>query len=248
MSNKGIHLIMPMGGRGSRFSKEGFDLPKPLIEINENPFLYWATQSIRKFVDLRSLTFVILQEHIAAYGIDEVITGYFPEAKFVVIPEVLNGAVLTCAEGLKGIQDDAPILFNDCDHMFQCSAFYEFCQKGNFEELDGALLTFTSSEPKYSFLEYDAKGNVVRTVEKQVISTDAICGAYYFRNKSVFNESIDAYLRECSYQEYFVSGLYNVMAGKKQIIRSFKVDVHVPFGTPEEYEKALGSKVFEVLR
>lgn len=33
-----VHLIMPMGGRGSRFSNEGFDFPKPLIQIYNNPF------------------------------------------------------------------------------------------------------------------------------------------------------------------------------------------------------------------
>jgi len=248
MSNNAIHLIMPMGGRGSRFSKEGFDLPKPLIEINRKPFFYWATQSIRKFVALKSLTFVVLQEHIDEYKIDEVIISYFPEAQFVVIPDVLNGAVLTCAEGLKNIHDDAPVIFNDCDHMFDCPAFYEFCKKGNFNEVDGALLTFTSNEPKYSFLEYDTNGNVIRTVEKQAISNDAICGAYYFKNKKIFNESIDEYLRVCSYKEYFVSGLYNIMANKKQIIRGFKVAVHLPFGTPEEYDKAIGAATFEVLK
>ena len=42
---------MPMAGRGSRFFENGFVMPKPLIEINDHPFFYWATQSIAKFVD-----------------------------------------------------------------------------------------------------------------------------------------------------------------------------------------------------
>ena len=33
-----IHLIMPMGGAGSRFFKNGFVMPKPLIEIQKEPF------------------------------------------------------------------------------------------------------------------------------------------------------------------------------------------------------------------
>ena len=43
MEKNKIHLIMPMGGAGSRFFKNGFVMPKPLIEINGYPFLYWAT-------------------------------------------------------------------------------------------------------------------------------------------------------------------------------------------------------------
>ena len=41
-----IHLVMPMAGAGSRFFKNGFVTPKPLIEINDKPFLFWATKSI----------------------------------------------------------------------------------------------------------------------------------------------------------------------------------------------------------
>ncbi|NRX84838.1 hypothetical protein [Clostridium beijerinckii] len=36
--DKRINLIMPMAGKGSRFSSNGFEFPKPLIEINEKPF------------------------------------------------------------------------------------------------------------------------------------------------------------------------------------------------------------------
>ena len=62
-----IHLIMPMGGAGSRFTKNGYVMPKPLIEIHDKPFFFWATQSILKFVDVQDLTFVVLQEHITNY-------------------------------------------------------------------------------------------------------------------------------------------------------------------------------------
>lgn len=90
----GINLIMPMGGKGSRFTKEGFQVPKPLIRIKDKPFFYWATQSIRKYIKLKSLTFVVLQEHIDKFSIDKEILNYFPEAKIEIIQEVLNGAVL----------------------------------------------------------------------------------------------------------------------------------------------------------
>ena len=41
-----LHLILPMAGRGSRFFKNGFVCPKPLIEINGKPFFYWAARSV----------------------------------------------------------------------------------------------------------------------------------------------------------------------------------------------------------
>ena len=34
---KKLHLIMPMGGRGYRFFKDGYSMPKPLIELTGEP-------------------------------------------------------------------------------------------------------------------------------------------------------------------------------------------------------------------
>jgi len=242
-----IHLIMPMGGSGSRFSERGFNLPKPLIPIHNRPFFYWATESIRKFTKLKSLTFVVLKEHVEQFAIDQAIRGFYPEAQFHIIDHVLDGAVLTCLTGVKSINDDAPVLFNDCDHIFICRKFYEFCEAGEYNGIDGSLLTFTSSDPKFSFLELDKTGQIVRTVEKEAVSNQAICGAYYFRNHLVFEQAAAVYLNECTYKEFFVSGVYNIMARQGMRIRNFNVDMHLPFGTPDEYDAALQSDAFGLL-
>ena len=114
MKNSKLHLIMPMGGAGSRFFKNGFVMPKPLIEINGKPFLYWATRSIEKDVDIADITFVVLKQHIKEFQIDRIILEYFPNARIEAVDfeEVKSGPVMTCLAGLKNIQDDQPILFN----------------------------------------------------------------------------------------------------------------------------------------
>lgn len=239
-----VHLIMPMAGAGSRFFKNGFAMPKPLIEIKNKPFLFWSTKSISNYIEVKDITFIVLQQHIDEFEIDKKIKEYFPKAKIVAIPEVLNGAVLTCFEGIKEIQDDLPIVFNDCDHAFISSEFNLYCNNGKFDEIDGGLLTFESQDPKYSFLEMDENGNVINTVEKKVISNYAICGAYYFKNKNLFFECANQYLNKCNYSEYFVSGVYNIMAEKKMKIANFKCDIHVPFGTPDEYYQAENNDIF----
>ena len=242
-----IHLIMPMAGRGSRFSRQGFDIPKPMIEIYGSPFFYWAVQSVGKFVDMASLDFVILQEHIERYGLDRKIKEYFPQACIHALPEVTEGAVITCIKGAADILDDAPLVFNDCDHLFRCNEFSRFCQTDHGGDTDGILLTFVSDEPKFSFIGKDEVENVTRTVEKEVISDEAICGCYYFRNKKIFMEAAKEYLTKCNYKEYFMSGVYNVMLEKKQRIKSMRTDFHVPFGVPEEYEAAKKDRRYEEL-
>lgn len=235
---KKIHYIMPMAGRGSRFSKEGFDFPKPLITIYDKPFFYWSTRSIEKFVDIVTLDFVVLQEHIGKYEIDKVIKKFFPDARIHVLPEVTEGAVITCMKGIGRISDELPVVFNDCDHLFKSSNFNRFCNESFNEDIDGLLLTFTSNEPKYSFVGKNEQGNVIRTVEKKPISDEAICGCYYFKNKEIFMNCAKQYLKECNYSEYFMSGVYNVMIKKGMTVKSMRTDYHVSYGVPEEYEKA----------
>ena len=248
MVEKKLHLVMPMGGAGSRFFKDGFVMPKPLIEIEGKPFLYWATRSIEKYVELADITFVVLKQHIAEFHIDEVILRYFQDAKIEVVDfeEVKSGPVMTCLAGLKRICDDQPVLFNDCDHMFSCSCFAEDVNKESWD-YDGALLTFESNQPQYSYIQYENK-KIVGTVEKKVVSNHAICGDYIVRNAQLFREMAEIYLENCNYKEFFVSGIYNVMCQKNLIVQNYTVDFHVPFGTPAEYEQAKESKYFEVLK
>ena len=242
-----VHYVMPMAGRGSRFNKEGFDLPKPLLEIYGMPFFYWATKSISKFIDLSSIDFVVLQEHIEKFSIDKVIKKFFPETRIVGLQEVTEGAVITSMKGIEEINDDFPIIFNDCDHLFKSEKFNNFCNLNFDSTIDGILLTFKANEPKYSFVEKDIDGNIIRTVEKKVVSDEAICGCYYFKNKEIFLKSAEKYLINCNYNEYFMSGVYNVMIQDNKNVKSIKTDFHIPFGVPEEYIIAKESKKYKEL-
>jgi NDP-sugar pyrophosphorylase family protein len=237
-----LNLVMPMGGGGTRFGRNGYETPKPLIDLNGKPFFYWATESIAKYVELATLTFAVLQKHVDKFEIDKVIKYYYPKAYINVIPEVLPGAVLTCMEGVKNLNENEPVLFNDCDHSFICNPFYDFCRKEEFETIDGGILTFKSDDARFSYVAYGEDGYVNRTVEKEVISNDAICGAYFFRNKQIFTQATEKYLKNCSYNEFYVSGVYNVLANEGYKIKSFNVDEHISFGTPEEYEKVICSE------
>lgn len=237
------HLIMPMGGAGSRFFKNGYIQPKPLIDINGKPFFYWATMSIKKYVNISDITFVVLQQHIDKFGIDRVIKKYFPNAIIKMLPEVLPGPVFTSLKGIEDINDDAPVIFNDCDHMFKCEEI-NCLLNTNALVTDGVLLTFESDLPQYSYVKYDYAGQIVGTIEKKVLSNRAICGAYIFKNVKVFLDMADVYIKTCSYNECFMSGIYNVMCDNHLIVKDYLLDYHVEFGTPEEYESAKESQLF----
>lgn len=244
---KKIHLIMPMAGKGSRFLKEGFDFPKPLLSIYGKPFFYWATQSVAKFNELASLDFVVLQEHIDRYNIDKEILSYYPDARIHVLQDVTEGAVITCLYGVESISDSYPVVFNDCDHLFKSTVFNDYCDQLNDKNEEGILLTFVSDCDKYSYVGFDSFGNVKETKEKVVISNEAICGCYYFSSKDLFKKMAKEYLNKCNYSEYFMSGVYNIMIERGVLVKSMRTDFHVAFGVPEEYREAQKSTEYKEL-
>lgn len=232
----GLNLVIPMAGEGARFKKYGFSVPKPLIEIHERPFFYWSVMSVKKYVAPEKIIFVALKEHAEKFFIDREIYKYFPEAEIIFIPDVLPGPVFTCMKAAESITNSLPVVFNDCDHMFKCTEFYsEINQVFNY---DGGLITFKSENPAFSYVKYDIHGNIAGTVEKENVSSYAICGAYIFRDAEIFTNNAGEYINHCTYNECFMSGIYNIMCKKGLSIKIFHADYNIDFGTPEAYELA----------
>ena len=242
-----VHLIMPMAGLGSRFEEGGFRVPKPLIEIHGHPLFYWATQSIVKFIEPRSLRYVVLQEHVDSFGIDSRIMQYYPEARVTIIPEVLMGPVLTCLVGVNDLGDDEMIAINDCDHMFESrslNSLFTYEARDRLDLLDGAVLTFKSVARQYSYVLLDREGYITGAHEKNRVSNDAICGLYFFKHVGLFREMSEGYLATRRHAEAYISGVVDFLAQKSGRMGTFAADFHVSFGTPEEYANALDSKHF----
>jgi hypothetical protein len=259
-----IHLVMPMAGAGARFRQGGYSIPKPLIELDGKPFFWHSAQSVLRCFEPAGISFVVLKDHVEEFGIDRRILEYFPKARIVVLDHVLKGAVLSCLAGVRGngpdaaydapaegIDPDTALLFNDCDHSFESRELKSFASgdwrlqgedgSGSLpaESMDGALLSFESELPKFSYVRTDERGLAAETREKVVISSSAICGAYFFKNSAVFEKYAAKYLENCSYSEYFMSGVYNEMIKDGCRVAVLKTDSHTSFGTPEELRQLL---------
>jgi dTDP-glucose pyrophosphorylase len=237
-----LHAVIPMAGEGARFAKSGYDLPKPLVMMQGKPLFWWAATGVRSMLPLASLTVVVLRRHIAAHAIDDRVREYFPDARIVVLDQLLNGPVLTCLAGAAALPDDMPVLFHDCDLLFRSSALAAWARglaAGSCEE-GGLLTSFSADNPAFSYLVESAPGQVARTVEKQVVSRHAICGGYVFRNRTIFTDAATHYLDHCPYREFYMSGVYNSLIAQGHQVRHLALDRHLSFGTPEELAVAAG--------
>lgn len=234
-----VDLVMPMAGRGSRFSAAGFAAPKPLLLLDGQPFFWWATESVRRVFSLRSLAFVVLAEHVEAHAIDREILSRYPEAGIVALPDVTSGSLATAVAGCEAVSGEAWLVVNDCDHAFRADGLAS-ALPGFAPDTAGFLCHFRSRAPSYSYALYDDAGRLVRTAEKDPISDLAIAGAYGFRDRATFLRHADAYAADCPYPELFMSGVYNTMVAAGAAVRGGLLDEHLSFGTPREYEDAVG--------
>lgn len=240
-----INLIIPMAGRGSRFNKQGFKQPKPLLELFGKPFFWWAIESVKRVVPAEHIICVILKEHVTEFNIDKVIKKYYPGVTLVVIDEVTDGALDTAVIGINSLKNDLPIIINDCDQAFMMDRMESAIDVlSSNPGLQGYLCHFDSNSPSYSYAEYDSEGNLLRTAEKKVISNKAISGVYIFRSKKIIENYYNTYKKNCQYTETYISGLYNIIVSEGGTIKGINLREHLSFGTPEEYRSAILNKSF----
>lgn len=240
---RNLHIIMPMAGEGSRFIKEGWTTPKPLIELEGKPFFLHAIDSVRLEDILMKYSFIVRKEHIDNYNIDQGIKNVLPDANIFSVEKTTRGALETCLMAKEAIDPSDAIIIMDCDLEFSSRKFNEIIRDtlklSSEEARGGALVSFESESPKYSYAEIDDAGKVIRTAEKEVISNHALCGAYFFASGKEFLEKaiemVDAPMEK---PELYVSLLYNKLLKDHSTVYLAPMEYYRSFGTPEELEAA----------
>ena len=240
-----LHIVMPMAGEGSRFLKEGWTTPKPLIELNGQPLLKHAISSVTDKDIQMKYSFIVRQEHIDKYQIDKGIRSFLPEANLFSVVKTTRGAVETCLIAENAIADDDAVIVMDCDLEFRSKKFMEIIKqilnKPIEEATGGALVSFESNEPRYSYAALGEDGFVARTAEKEVISNHALCGAYFFASGRRFKQIAHLLLAEPAFTkpEYYLSLLFNYLLKDGEKVWLAPMEEYYSYGTPEELKRYL---------
>lgn len=240
---RSLHIIMPMAGEGSRFLQEGWTIPKPLIELNGVPLFLRAISSVSANGIELKYSFIVRQEHIDKYHIDEYIKTKLPNANIFSVLKTTRGAVETCLMAEAVIDTSDSVIIMDCDLEFSSDAFLENIRRILIKSIDevngGLLVSFKSDLSKYSYAEVDDDYIVKRTAEKEVISNHALCGAYFFSSAKVFFKVAHQLLNDKSFDkpEFYVSLLYNYLLKNGETVKLCPMEKYYSYGTPEELKR-----------
>ena len=206
-----LNIVIPMAGRGSRFSAAGFADPKPLVKLHGVAMIRVVIANLAPRIAHRFI-FICQREHYVAYGLDRLLSEWTVDPQVVLLDGVTEGAACTVLRAREWIDTEAPLMIANSD-QYIATSIDDYLQDMARRELDGLIMTMAADDPKWSFAATTPDGLVTRVVEKQVISNDATVGIYNFAQGRDFVAAADAMIAagERSNGEFYVAPVYNRM-------------------------------------
>jgi len=169
-----MNIIIPIGGKGERFSKCGYQEPKPLIPIFGKPMILHVIDHLSFGKDDQLIII-----HYKLDPIEAIIKAKYPNTQFVRLSYQTSGAAETVAIGLKSILDyTKPVMLLDCDTFYTCDVISLYRKTSH---ISAVFYTKTDdTNPIFSYINLDATGQIVEIAEKRRISSNANTGVYCF--------------------------------------------------------------------
>ena len=142
-----LNIVIPMAGRGSRFAKAGYQMPKPLIEIHGHPMIEYVIRSVTPDCPHRFI-FLRLKEHLERYDLERRLQSFAPGCVIVPIDTVTEGAACTVLLAEKWIDSDEPMMIANSDQYVDIDInAYLGAMGGN----DGLIMTLYADDKKPVF-------------------------------------------------------------------------------------------------
>jgi NDP-sugar pyrophosphorylase family protein len=241
--------VIPMAGLGSRFSKNGYKIPKPLILVDGVPMIH---KVIDHLPASDKWIFLVRQEHIEHYQVDQVIKKKVPDAIIVAVNKTTLGQANTCLLAQAYLLPEEPIFIAACDNICQYDQ-EQYSKLLDNPEIDAIVWTFTQMEKmrtspqSYGWAVVGKNNHITDMSVKVPISKDpyydhAVVATFHFKKSKDFFNSISLMITENHKinNEFYVDAvpIFLNKLRKKSVI--FDVDKWICWGTPmelREYER-----------
>lgn len=232
-----MNVLIPMAGAGSRFAQAGYTFPKPLIEVNGKPMIQVVIENLN--IDANFI-YLVRKEDFEKYNLQSLLNILTPGCTIWIVDKLTEGAACTTLLAERLIDNENPLLIANSDQFVEWKSG-EFYHSLNTNNIDGSILTFENSHPKWSYVRTDEYGNVTELKEKKVISNHATVGIYYWAKGSEYvrcaKQMIEKNIRVNG--EFYVAPVYNEAIAEGKIIKTFEVQKMSGLGTPEDLQTFL---------
>jgi len=235
-------LILPMAGRGSRFQMVGYNDPKPLLKVRNEPMI---VQAVNSLPDCTNKTFICLKEHLDKYPLVQTLKEKFPNCKIIDIPDVTEGQACTSNIGIEDLDDNTPILISACDNGvdFDADAYKRLEEDPTIDVIVWSFDNNPTSQlypHMYAWLDTDPDLKIRRVSVKKHFpgARHAIIGTMFFRSAKIFREGYAKILATNTRTngEFYVDDLLNPLIDANYNVRAFPVISYLCWGTPNDYK------------
>lgn len=232
--NKKMNVLIPMAGAGSRFASAGYTFPKPLIEVNGKPMIQVVVENLN--VDAHFI-FMVQREHYEKYNLKQLLNLIAPECDIVQVDGLTEGAACTTLLAKELINNDEPLLMANSDQFVEWNS-NEVLYAFTADDIDGGIVSFKATHPKWSFAKVGSDGFVSEVAEKNPISDDATVGIYYWKKGSDYVKYAEQMIRKNirTNNEFYVAPTFNEAIGDGKKIRLKQIDKMWGIGTPSDLE------------
>ena len=239
--NEKLNVLIPMAGAGSRFEKAGYTFPKPLIDVNGKPMIQVVVDNLN--LDANFI-YVVQKSHRQKYNLDTLLNLITPNCEIVQVEGVTEGAACTTLLAKEYINTDKHLIIANSDQFVEWDSNSFYYSMTN-DKVDGGMLTFKATHPKWSFAKLDSNGYIIEIAEKKPISDLATVGVYYWNKGSDYvkyaEQMIEKNVRVNN--EFYVAPVYNeaILDGLK--FKPYNINKMWGLGTPEDLKTYLENKI-----
>ena len=225
-------IVIPIGGIGERYKKNGYKKPKALIKFHGKPILFWLIESLN--INKNTIIYIPYNKEYLKYRFEDLLYKNYPHLnfKFFILNKNTRGAAETLNISLKNLSiKDQPIISLDSDNFY----LTDIISLWNFKN---SILIFNdiNIQPLYSYVEINEQNQITKIIEKEKISDNACSGGYAFTSyKELLKYTqfiIDNNIKQKD--EFYISTVIKEMLKKDCIFHAIKIpkNKYVCLGTP----------------
>ena len=238
-----LNVVIPMAGKGSRFEQTGlYTFPKPLIDVNGKPMIQVVIENLNLDINKTQFIYICQKEHLDKYNLVYLLNILTPNCKIITVECITEGAACSILIAKEYINNDTHLLLANSDQFMEWNSNV-FMYSMQDKEIDGGIVTFENTHPKWSYAKLGDDNFVVEVAEKKPISTHATTGIYFWKKGSDFvkyaEQMIDKNIRINN--EFYTCPVFNEAIEDERKIRIFPIDKMWGIGTPEDLQYYLNN-------
>ena len=149
-----IRIVIPMGGEGRHFAERGYTFPKPLVEIAGAPLIELVVKNLTP-AEPHEFVFICRQEHVQKFALGDVLRLIAPGSRIVTMGKPTAGALCSVLLGMEHLTHQDELLVANADQWLDAS-IDDFLAWARLSRLDGALVTFPNTHPRWSYARTEA--------------------------------------------------------------------------------------------